>query len=257
MMRSSWKFWRRTSIDDELSSYVDGLLDEARRAEIDAELKTSQVLRQRLGGTRATVDLLRSAEPISAPRSFALTPEQAYGPARPLERRGPSPMVPAFAAAAAAVAVGLLLVGNLAGTLGQSGGARDLMESGMLTRQENAAESTISSLPPMMAATAVGEAPAEKVAGPESAAPAPQGARSFALKSAAGTPEDPATDGSPALLASADKLGVGETALAPATAPSEAVLLPLWQLELALALVAIAFGSSALVLALRRRAGRA
>jgi anti-sigma factor RsiW len=117
---------RRDGVTEEqLSAYVDGWLDAAPRARIEDWLERSAELRARLEALRATVRVLRSAERMRAPRSFALTPAMAYGPGKPIRSPGLtriSPLVPAMAAAAAALALGLLLVGNVTGSLRQSGG---------------------------------------------------------------------------------------------------------------------------------------
>jgi hypothetical protein len=116
---------RRSGVtEEELSAYIDGSLDAAARVRIDDRIVKSEELRSRLEALRATVAVLQSAEPLRAPRSFVLTPAMAYGVARPVRGQGfgrISPLMPAVAAAVAAVALGLLLVGNLTGSLRQTG----------------------------------------------------------------------------------------------------------------------------------------
>ncbi|MBI4307112.1 MAG: zf-HC2 domain-containing protein [Chloroflexi bacterium] len=114
--------WRRKAVSEEmLSAYVDGTLDADSRARVEQELARSAELRTKLEALRSTIELLKSADRIRAPRSFALSPAAAYGSARPLGAKALTPWAPAIAATAAAIAFGLLLVGNLTGTLRQSG----------------------------------------------------------------------------------------------------------------------------------------
>ncbi|MBI4220794.1 MAG: zf-HC2 domain-containing protein, partial [Chloroflexi bacterium] len=121
MMRGLLNMRRRAITEEMLSAYVDGTLDAVTRARVEQALEESAELRAKVEALRATVELLKSADRIRAPRSFALSPAVAYGPARPLGAKALTPWVPAIAATAAAIAFGLLLVGNLTGTLRQSG----------------------------------------------------------------------------------------------------------------------------------------
>lgn len=263
MMRFSFKLRRRSPNDEVLSAYVDGLLYAPGRAEVDAQASVSPELSRRLDATRSTVDLLRSADPISAPRSFALTPAMAYGSARTMERRGPSPMVPAFAAAAAALAVGLLLVGNLTGALIQTDRAGDMLETASLMTQEGAPVSAFSSLAPQVESTepvesAAGQSAAKML--PEDASPPLESARMLAgSESLTSTPEGAATtELAPEMLADASALQYGDEQPAPMpVGPGEpgqdGISLPLWQLQLAFGGAAIVLGLGALGLARRRR----
>ena len=105
-----------------LSAYLDGALTEGEAAALETRLRADAALRADLAALRQTVALVRSLPRLAAPRSFALTAEQAgLTAARP--RRVPiylSSAVSALSAAAAVVLValaGFLLLDAQAGAL--------------------------------------------------------------------------------------------------------------------------------------------
>lgn len=105
-----------------LSAYLDSALTEGEAAALEARLRADTALRADLDALRQTVALVRSLPRLAAPRSFALTAEQAgLTAARP--RQLPiylSSAVSALSAAAAVVLValaGFLLLDAQAGAL--------------------------------------------------------------------------------------------------------------------------------------------
>jgi len=113
-----WRNRRQEQDDELLSAYID------RRLGGEPEVELPERLRADVAGLAETAALLRSVERVPAPRSFALTPEMVQLPDSPSfsERTGWSLALfraPAIAAAAAAFALGLLVIGNIAGVLEQ------------------------------------------------------------------------------------------------------------------------------------------
>jgi anti-sigma factor RsiW len=60
-----------------LSAYLDGMLEDSERAELEARLESDSELRSALSSLRQTVQLVKSLPELIAPRSYTLTPEQA------------------------------------------------------------------------------------------------------------------------------------------------------------------------------------
>ena len=108
-----------------LSAYLDSQLTAAEAEALESHLTACPACRQMLEGLRATVLALRDLPQEEAPRSFALTPEQAGRPAAP---PGPRPGAPALATgmrlagATLAFALAVVLIIDL-GDLG--GGGRE------------------------------------------------------------------------------------------------------------------------------------
>jgi hypothetical protein len=63
-----------------LTAYLDGMLDEADRAGLEARLRIEPLLRRELNALRQTVAAVRALPPLKAPRSFALTPDMIGQP---------------------------------------------------------------------------------------------------------------------------------------------------------------------------------
>lgn len=95
---------------EQLSAYLDGALSERERATLEARLQAEPALRAELDSLRQTVALVRGLPRLRAPRSFALTPEQA-GLAEQA-RRLPFYLSGAFSALSAAAAVALVALGG-------------------------------------------------------------------------------------------------------------------------------------------------
>ena len=119
-MKALWRrlFGREDELDDATTAYIEG---RASPAEVDAvrrELDVSPEGGREIEELRQTVDLMRSVETPTAPRSFALTPDMVP------EQRTPLRLDLSYAAAAAAavlvLAVGVLMAGDLAELLKQS-----------------------------------------------------------------------------------------------------------------------------------------
>jgi hypothetical protein len=249
MMTWLQKIARGGVSEAQLSAYVDGALAEYARARIQGIEDGAPALRARRAGLQATVEALRSADVITAPRSFALSPATAYGRASPIHGRGLSPLVPAVAAAAAALAVGVLLIGNATGSLTQ-------------TPKRTASTSAV-------AAEAGAEAPALG-AQASVAAPLPEGAFGIA---AAGEARDLSAGAIAEVIADAETsapegvridgarvFDTVTTQVRPVAAGDAAGAgikpagfeLPLWQLVLGLAILALALAGVAGVTAIRR-----
>jgi hypothetical protein len=106
---------------NKLSAYMDGELSPREDAALEAHLASCRSCARELEGLRLASAALREMPEATAPRSFALTPQQAARPARAL-RTGPSPalmMGPRLAAGALAVALAVVVfmdVGNVTDT---------------------------------------------------------------------------------------------------------------------------------------------
>jgi hypothetical protein len=98
---------------ERLSAYLDNQLSLSEKAKLDARLSREPELKATLADLRMTAHALRSLPTLKTPRSFTLTAAQAQGAVQP------RPMFPAlrFATALAAVALAVVVVGDLSGGL--------------------------------------------------------------------------------------------------------------------------------------------
>ncbi len=119
-------FGRKEHIDDAAAAYIEGRATERERAELDSRAAKDPSLFDDLDSIRQTVSLLRSIEPAQAPLSFAL----AEAPVQVRVKHTRLAMAPAVFAIAAAAAVGLLAVGNLADVVRQSDGTSSVQTRG-------------------------------------------------------------------------------------------------------------------------------
>lgn len=88
-----------------LSAYLDNALSQGERVDAEQRLAADPELRREMDSLQLTIQLIQSLPELTAPRSFALTKDQARRPARLLN-------FPTIASAASAVAaVALLLIG--------------------------------------------------------------------------------------------------------------------------------------------------
>lgn len=110
---------RKPYIDDAATAFIEGRATEHDDASLRERETRTPGLRRDLESIRETVSLLRSVGTVSAPRSFALSHVPA--PAR-RARKPRLAMAPAVFAVAAALAVGLLAVGNVVDVVRQSDG---------------------------------------------------------------------------------------------------------------------------------------
>src|SRR5690242_6129044 len=91
-----------------LSSYLDGALNEAERADLETRLQSDDGLRRELAALQQTVNLVRGLPPLKAPRNFTLTASMV----RPRTARWLIfPTSAAFSAISAAAATVLILLG--------------------------------------------------------------------------------------------------------------------------------------------------
>ncbi len=91
---------------DLLSAYLDNDLTDPERSALDARLQAEPELRAEVEALRATVDLIRSLPPLSAPRDYVLD-KRLFRPARVWI----FPATPAFSAISAAAATLLVVLG--------------------------------------------------------------------------------------------------------------------------------------------------
>ncbi len=112
-------FRRDDHIDDTASAYIEGRATEHDEAELRDRAVQEPGLFGDLDSIRDTVSLLRSVQPVEAPRSFVL----AEAPVQVRVKRSRIAMAPAVFAIAAAAVVGLLAVGNLADVVRQNEGS--------------------------------------------------------------------------------------------------------------------------------------
>ena len=168
---------------EELSTYVDGGPGAPSEARVQAHLDACGAsCAVELAGLRTTVAILRSIAPVEPPRSFALTAQMVADlpdgkplgsppPMRDAARRGGIPVyAPAAAAIAAAVVFALVLVGNLAGAIEQSGAtSRDASSATVAFSQAVELETVLEA--PVAAAAPVAESAAPVA---PAATPAPE-----------------------------------------------------------------------------------
>jgi hypothetical protein len=110
-------FGRTNQPDSPAQAYVEGKANAEQSQRVREASKASPRQADDVESLRATVSLLRSVEPVKAPRSFALREE----PVPVVYRRPWFTQAPAMAAATAVLAVGVLVASDLAGALRQSG----------------------------------------------------------------------------------------------------------------------------------------
>ncbi len=109
----------------DLSAYIDEQLSPSRRLTVESHLERCDSCRTEIAALNEARAVLASLPQASAPRSFALTPQQVAGPAR---QRPPERVAPAFfgmrlASGFAAASLAVLLVLDVGGgTSNDSGG---------------------------------------------------------------------------------------------------------------------------------------
>jgi hypothetical protein len=169
---------------DRLSAYIDHQLPPAEQAALEQRLAHEPELRAALAELRLTVRAVRALPMVKPPRNFTLTPAQAGLPAGGRVRRGSLFSTLRLAAALSAVALAVVVGGDLAASRGFFGPAalpaNDVLftttdESASLGAQEALATGTPEAELSVLAAT---EAPAEtlvpEVAPDNSGAGAPE-----------------------------------------------------------------------------------
>jgi hypothetical protein len=101
-----------------LSAYLDNQLPAAERAALEARLAREPELRATLRDLRLTVQALRTLPAVKLPRSFTLTPAQVGGAMHsPRQPRAPLLPVLRFATALSALALVIVLAGDIGGGL--------------------------------------------------------------------------------------------------------------------------------------------
>ena len=280
-MQGWWRFRRRnTELDDLISAYVEGRTEAAEEARLRQYLAEQPAKLDDIDSLRATVALLHTVTPAKAPRSFALqeAPEPVSNPVIRYQ------WAPAMASAAAAVILGLLVLGDVTGMLTQTGApppaAQPASEQASaapvvsVTREVEAEpvmemEAAPQPAEALLMMKAFEAAPAGADAAPEQA-PAAEPGGETALSRPAGAPEEAdaavqearrapalgATPTPPALVAPAP----GDAAMAAGglvaePAADDGLSLPVWQMEAAFGAAAVALAAVAWLL-IRRRSRR-
>jgi hypothetical protein len=127
-----WLRFRRHPVGEgELSAYLDGRLSPRRSRRLEEHLQSCAACQRKLDGLRTLVDALHGLPEVPAPRSFALSPEQAAPAPLPLRR-----LYPALRNAAAAAMV-LLFVSIAADLFLQFHAEPGQPETAMLGAQRN------------------------------------------------------------------------------------------------------------------------
>ena len=280
-MQCWWRFRRRnTELDDLISAYVEGRTEAAEEARLRQYLAEQPAKLDDIDSLRATVVLLHTVAPAKAPRSFALqeAPEPVSSPVIRYQ------WAPAMASAAAAVILGLLVLGDVTGMLTQTAAPPPAAQpaSGRaieapvvsVTREvetepvmEMEAAPQPAEAPLMMKAFEAAPAGADAAL---EAAPAAEPGGETALSRPAGAPEEadaavqearraPVLDATPtpaALVALAPgDAAMGGGGLVAEPAAEDGLSLPVWQMEAAFGAAAVALAAVAWLL-LRRRSRR-
>jgi hypothetical protein len=180
---------------DLLSAYIDDQLSGTEKAALTARLAHDNELQTTLAELRLTVRAMRSLPQVRPPRSFTLTPAQAG-----LTAPGRRPFFPAlrFAAAISAMALVMVIVGDVAVTTGMLPGAPAAgPEMSALTSAQADPEATpedpamaMAPAEALPAAQATGTAAAAEVEAFSATAESMAGAAS-AMTQADATPEPP------------------------------------------------------------------
>jgi hypothetical protein len=113
---------------DRLSAYLDNQLSPGDRAALEKRLAAEPELRAALHELRLTVRALRDLSAVKLPRSFTLTP--AHVGARAASRRAPFFPVLRFATALSALALVVVLAGDLGGGMLATSAGQDLTDGG-------------------------------------------------------------------------------------------------------------------------------
>lgn len=254
-------FHRKDHIGDSATAYIEGRMTASEQAEIESRLATEPGLQDELNSLKATVSLLRSIEPAKAPRSFALAEAPVRAPRRKARHR--LAMAPAVLAIAAAAGVGLLAVGNLADVVSQSGSSSEDTSSqiemsastGISDVNDQAADSTIIVLPTQTPGPIGTQAPSSGFAPLPTPGDGELNSDASRIPEAGGELESssmPPTDSditkiesdggvtSAIVESELEQTGAGPSAIGAVEDGDEALSLPLWQLQLALAALAVA-----------------
>ena len=132
-------FWRRdhTISEEQLSAYVDGQLDEAEAARLEAHVEACSPCREALAELRIVRSTLRALPQVAAPRSFALR-EADVRPAP--EVRVSGGRAPALLGGLASVALVAFLTLVSVDVLNQGSSANDAATGAGLALSERASE---------------------------------------------------------------------------------------------------------------------
>ncbi len=133
-----------------LSSYIDGQVTPARRRTVEEHLRVCDTCSRELDGLRRTASLMSGLSVLEPASSYALSSPPAKAPGG---RPSLAHWAPGIAAAACAVFLAVVVSGQAAGLLVQSGGSGDMFDS--------YADSPVSALDAPMAAASQDAAPEE------------------------------------------------------------------------------------------------
>lgn len=248
-------FWRprHPVSDSDLSAFIDGALEGATRARVDAHVESCAACREALAGLRAVRQALSALPRAEAPRSFALREADARPARRPaMTSLGRAPALLGGLAAAALLAFGVLVGVDL------TGGTADQQpaDTGTLSAFEaGRVETTQGEQPPVAGATTPAAAgpTLEPDAGAglaSDAGAAPEPGAGTALALGVGETPEPAAGAAP----KTDDGYAADGERAPSASAAEDDRSGLRAAEGALAGVALVAGASLLLLRRRRRA---
>jgi hypothetical protein len=204
---------------DWLSAYLDDQLPARDRAALEARLAAEPALRAALDDLRLTVRALRALPLVKPPRSFTLTPAQASG-VRVAPRRGPLFPVLRFATALSAVALAVVVAGDLGGgfltaSVRQDATAGGEAEVALVTVTETVEEVIVPAEAPLPTATPVAEMDAMAGSGEGDAG---ADGTTEAMEAAEETPQVSML--APEAAPSATSTGAADRTLAPTVEPS-------------------------------------
>lgn len=210
-MRMLWRNRRHDRVGALLSSYIDGEVSASESRYVEEHLLGCDACAADLRSLRATTALLGSLATLSAPRSYALTAAQAEAARVPalherIARVWRYGSAAKLAAAGAAMAIAVLLVGGIVGIMLQSPGGMSAPAAPAMAQLPAPAAAAPAAPAPMAAAPAAPQLPAPAAPAPAAPAAAAPAAAMQAPQAAMAPPAAPAPTMAPAAASAPEAL---------------------------------------------------
>ena len=120
------KLFSRSSVDvhisqEMVSAFLDGALSTKEMSQVDLHMASCEVCAQKADELRSVISVLRAMPTVPAPRSFAIpVPARAWVPEPSRPWWSPAPLMGLRVAAGAAIALAIVLAGDISGGFGSS-----------------------------------------------------------------------------------------------------------------------------------------